>query len=124
MSAAKNWCFTLNNYTNDDLEMFDNLGSNTGKNASNILYFIIGKEVGESGTPHLQGFIQFRKKIRLNQVKNVVGRRANCSVMHRQSTPEFCARYCKKDDDWVEFGTIQNVRGLMSDRFYRIILAQ
>lgn len=58
ISPAKRWCFTLNNYTTEELDTIKNISSNSSK------YWIIGFEVGESGTPHLQGYIEFKDKIR------------------------------------------------------------
>lgn len=118
MSAARNWCFTLNNFNEDDLERFDDLGSNIG---STIKYLVIGREVGESGTSHLQGFIQFTKKIRLSQVKGFVGAGAHCEVMRGTATQ--ASMYCKKDDDWQEFGTIQ-LQGTRDYIYMRLILAE
>lgn len=45
---SRNWCFTLNNYSEDDYQRLL---------AVECVYIVIGKEVGESLTPHLQGFI-------------------------------------------------------------------
>jgi hypothetical protein len=62
---GKRWCFTLNNYTNTDLEAFHN--------AIDRAYVIIGKEVGATGTPHLQGYIMFFKNKRLGAVRAIHG---------------------------------------------------
>ncbi len=57
--SSKRWCFTLNNWTRQDiLDLLEKLGSNI----SNV--WVIGDEVGESGTPHLQGYVEFAKKTR------------------------------------------------------------
>ena len=61
-NQAKRWCFTLNNYTEDDLKNLE-LGFDRDK-------FIIGKEVGENGTPHLQGYVNLEVKQRLTELKN------------------------------------------------------
>lgn len=56
---AKRWTWTLNNYTDEDIRelvpKFNKLGSKV---------YLAGKEIGESGTPHLQGYIEFQTKIR------------------------------------------------------------
>ncbi len=51
--ASKHWCFTLNNYTEDEVK--DIIGSNTKR-------FVFQEEIGEKGTPHLQGYIELPEK--------------------------------------------------------------
>lgn len=96
--GSKNWCFTLNNYTEDDVERLNALVDND----NDCKYIIFGKEVGESGTPHLQGFLQVTKKSRMQRVKDMIG-----SNPHLEQARNVVAsrEYCKKDEDWVEFGT-------------------
>lgn len=63
-APAKDWCFTINNYAEQSYELLVSIL----KPACN--YFIIGKEKGEKeGTPHLQGFAQFKKKVTFKTVK-------------------------------------------------------
>lgn len=57
-SASKYWCFTYNNYEAgtiielvEKFKVFD-------------LLYIFGEEVGESGTPHLQGYIEGKEEFR------------------------------------------------------------
>lgn len=52
------WIFVLNNYNDEELKEISSLCANSAK------YSIYGFEVGESGTPHLQGYIEFKKKVR------------------------------------------------------------
>lgn len=58
ISPAKRWCFTLNNYTQSQIDeivpKFQELCSVAG----------FSKEVGEEGTPHLQGYVEWVKKCR------------------------------------------------------------
>lgn len=55
-NAAKYWCFTWNNYPNNWLDLL----------APNLvgMEWIAGEEVGELGTPHIQGYIESPNKIR------------------------------------------------------------
>lgn len=118
--AAKNWCFTINNYSEDELELMDDLSQRI---PSEISYLIIGKETGENGTPHIQGFIQLVKKQRLGQVRNLLGGRAHCEIMAQNSTPWAASTYCKKEEDFQEWGTLQN-RGILDDCFIRLYVSQ
>lgn len=52
------WCFTLNNWKLETLETME-----TYFKKGDIKY-IIGEEVGENGTPHLQGYIECPSKVR------------------------------------------------------------
>lgn len=56
ITASKLWCFTLNNYTNEEV--------NTLKEKLMSDLYVFGYEVGESGTPHIQGFVKFSKATR------------------------------------------------------------
>jgi len=58
ISPAIRWCFTLNNYTNEDISSIVLVFRDKCK------FCIIGDEVGESGTPHLQGYVEFNTKLR------------------------------------------------------------
>lgn len=57
ISASKYWCFTLNNYTNENFEEIINICE------FYKLEYSIGREKAPTtGTPHLQGFIVFPSK--------------------------------------------------------------
>lgn len=94
MSRAKNWCFTLNNYNESDCERLLLL-------STNVKYIIFGKEVGDNGTPHLQGFISFEKRVAFSIVKAHVSDRAHIEVARNSSQS---IMYCKKDGNFFENG--------------------
>jgi Putative viral replication protein len=90
---AKNWCFTLNNWTPADIDRLS--GPLDG-----VVYLVFGKEVGASGTPHLQGTVCFQSRKRRSQVITIIGQ-AHFTVT--RSLPQ-SIDYCKKDGDFLEFG--------------------
>ena len=89
MSRIRNFVFTHNNYPSTELE--DNL---------ECRYIIYGKEVGESGTPHLQGFVSFVNGMSLSAV---IKKLPGCHVEIVRNLPA-AIEYCKKDGDFTERG--------------------
>ena len=63
MPQLRNCCFTWNNY--EDLDEI--LGKLQAWKA--ISYAVIGEEVGKQGTPHLQGYLEFKYSIRVDKIK-------------------------------------------------------
>lgn len=59
---------------------------------------VFAREVGESGTPHLQGYIRFKKPCRLSWWKNTLPR---LHVEARRGTEQQAWDYCLKDGDVV-----------------------
>lgn len=90
-NKSKFWCFTLNNYNNEDEANFEKLIND--KVAAFLTY---GREIGESGTEHLQGYIEFIKRKTLRQIKKF-----NSSVHweRRKGTAQQAINYCHKDDE-------------------------
>ena len=82
--------FTLNNYT--DIE-FTHLLTEFEK-----YKYIIGKEVGESGTPHLQGYVEFGKQVSFTQIKKINKRMHFASSKGNRKEN---VKYCSKDGDFV-----------------------
>ena len=56
ISPSKHWVFTLNNHTENNILQL--------MNDSSIEQLSMQEEVGESGTPHLQGYLKFKTKTR------------------------------------------------------------
>lgn len=103
--SSRRWCFTLNNYTQDEYQfIFDKV---TITMADTIRYAVVGKEKGEGGTPHLQGFLSLSKKLRLKQFKReYVGERAHCEPA--KGTDLDNQVYCTKEEDYFQVGEPQS----------------
>ncbi len=73
-----------------------------GEEGSPFEYLILGKEKGEDGTPHLQGYCVFINRKRLSTAKKVWPR-AHLEV--RKGTALEAITYCQKEGTWDEWGT-------------------
>lgn len=91
---SRNYCFTLNNYNEEEYHTLLSMGT----------YCIIGREVGESGTPHLQGYIEFKSVTRFDTLKN---RSPRAHWEARRGTQEQAVEYCKKDGTYEERGEMK-----------------
>lgn len=92
MAFACNWCFTVNNFTENDIELIKNWKFN---------YLIFGKEKGENGTPHLQGYLQTVGRFRISGMKKFH------QTAHWEPAKGSCAdnqKYCSKEGDVTELG--------------------
>lgn len=102
MSKSTSYCLTINNYT---LEQYESL-----KNEKHD-YIIIGKEVGESGTPHLQAYIYMKSMIGFNGLKK---RNPTAHIEKCKGTPLQNKTYCSKDGDFWEDGNLP-IQGKRTD---------
>jgi len=91
------WCFTYNNYDDAVIERIESL-----YDGESVQYLVVGREVGEQGTPHLQGFIIFATRKRFGTVRNLI---VGSHIEAANGTPFQAAQYCKKDGRFSEFGT-------------------
>lgn len=57
------WCFTYNNYSNSDISILITLLK------VEATWYVFQEEIGECGTPHLQGTVYFKLRKRLSNLK-------------------------------------------------------
>lgn len=88
-SPCIKYVFTFNNFSDQDLQVvpivLEKLGS-----------YVFGIETGESGTPHLQGWLRLKTKMRITQLK----KHPELSKIHfeqQRGTDEQAIQYCLKD---------------------------
>ena len=96
---GKFWCFTINNYNDDDIAKIKSYENN---------YLIFGREVGENGTPHLQGYIEFKTNRKLERLKREFHQTAH--LEKRRGKAIEASDYCKKDGNYEEYGEISKPR--------------
>lgn len=94
---SRNFVFTLNNYVQEDIDALKALVK-----TNKIKYIVFGKEKGNSGTPHLQGFVTWTIARTLTASKVVLGN--NRLHLEIAKFPHQAAEYCKKDGDFWEWG--------------------
>jgi hypothetical protein len=120
MSAG--WVFTINNPECETLEFAEHA----------MVYLVYGIEVGKQGTKHIQGYVQFTKKRKLETARKLIlytdkeeavfkGKKrtlvkmknkvAKCHMEMQKGTAEQASTYCKKDGKFIEVGKIDNEIG-------------
>jgi len=107
-SSRRRYVFTINNYSDAEIAHLDTLGS-----GQRIQYLIYGREVGQNGTPHLQGFVIFSTSIRFTNAKRHIGLRA--WIAGAVGTSDQASEYCKKDGQYREYGEIPRNAGKRND---------
>lgn len=90
MPGARRWCYTLNNPK--ELIPF----------ADSMRYHIYGEEVApETGTPHYQGYVEFKKQVELSALKKLSGEAHWAPCRGDQASN---IAYCKKEGKFHEEG--------------------
>lgn len=100
MSKVRSFAFTVNNY---DSTIVESLRVSLSK--EEVRYAIFGYEEGESGTPHLQGYMSLKKTCRLQAAKrDYLVPTAHIEVA--KASEHKNRSYCSKDGKTEEFGKI------------------
>lgn len=106
---SKSWCFTWNNYTAEDVEAIKKLVAE-----GIATYACWGKEVAPTtSTPHLQGYLVFRRKISLAGAKRHLHR--NVHLERARGNPASNIEYCSKDGEFEDVGTRPAGQGSRAD---------
>lgn len=113
--SAKNYCFTINNYTNEHKQHLADKCQGVGDGNSSCLakYLVYGEEVGEQGTAHLQGFVSFKSRKTFLQAKAWLPTGTHIEVA--KGSPSQNRDYCTKDGAFTEFGQAPPGRGARTD---------
>lgn len=108
---SKGWCFTINNPNGcDDIEI--------KKLKEVTLYGVIGRETGEGGTFHYQGFVRFTYSARFERIKGILAR---AHIEPQRGSIHQASEYCKKDGDFEEWGDIPETKRTSKERWAFIL---
>jgi len=106
---SRRYCLTLNNYTVEDRIAL------LAVKTSNIKRCIFSEEIGESGTPHYQGFVHFKNAMTLSAVKKLLGS-DRYHVEVAKGTDYEAWTYCTKDGEVIlTIGDEPSIEGELSD---------
>jgi len=107
-SKSRRFCFTINNPTQDEsTKVAEFLDSDL------VTYGVCGRERGEAGTPHLQGFLILPSPQRFSFLHPRLCPRAHLEVARAKS--DVASDYCKKEGDYDEYGSLPDSQGKRSD---------
>lgn len=106
-SRSRGWCFTVNNYTDGQIDMLNSIP------VDSFHYLCFGKEIAPTtGTPHLQGYVRF------SSIKSFVAVRRVIPFGHfiaARGTPRQNREYCSKGGDFTERGVVPVGQGKRTD---------
>lgn len=91
---GRRYILVLNNYSLKEKSDLENKLSQMSQ------YFVVGEEVGESGTPHLQGYVEFKNQVDFSVLKKINGR------IHWEKAIATRGKnyvYCTKEKKFVEY---------------------
>lgn len=103
---ARRWVFTINNYSEEELTFIKEICPDRAR------YVVVGEELGENGTPHLQGYLELASSHRRQSVLELCG--GHCWCEPARGSAEQATTYSKKDGKWFEAGQT-STQGQRSD---------
>jgi len=103
---VRNVCFTLNNPALSLEDFADRL-----VDSRQVSYYVVGQEVGASGTAHFQGYVEFQSTVEWSSAHALL---MKAHMELRRGTAEQARNYCQKDGSWTSHGEISQ-QGSRSD---------
>jgi len=108
----RNMCFTINNPDVDS--------DKARLEALPVAYCVGYAEVGDSGTPHIQGYCEFTKQVKFSAIVGALEGRAH--IEPRRGSRAQAVDYCRKGEqphaEWSERGTAGPAYGLNAKKLF------
>lgn len=99
---SRYWVFTFNNYTEDDVIRLSS-------KIENLDYIVFGKEIGNSGNKHLQGYCEVKSNKTLKTIKLLLGSETIHCEETKARNKNHAINYCKKGEqsheEWEKMRT-------------------
>lgn len=111
MSRNRGFCLTLNNYNDGHVTAL--------KALDGVAYCCIGFEVGDSGTPHIQGYIHFSGAKRMATVRTGI---PGAHIEVRKGSVDQAIDYCQKDGSFEEWGDRPMSAGQKTGEMWKSIM--
>lgn len=96
-TRSRSWTLTENNYTEDKIIFLEHFLEN------NVEYGIYGKEIGQSGTPHLQIYFRMKNAKSFSSVKKLF---PTAHIEVAKGNDQQNKTYCSKDGQFKEYGSV------------------
>lgn len=102
-NRARSWCFTLNNYTT---ECIVSLSHNKWNNME-ITKYVFQEEIGEMGTPHLQGVVQFINQISFTSLKEFHNKVRWSKCKNLKASIKYCSKEETRNGEIYTYGDVE-----------------
>lgn len=89
--GSRRFCLTVNNWSEEEYKSLKDYFD------TKATQYIIGKEVGESGTPHLQAYCEFKNAVRYDTIKKISER---AHIEKAKGGKKANYEYCSKDGNY------------------------
>lgn len=89
---ARGFCFTINNYTE---EQWENL-----KTLKSCQYIVMGQEVGSSGTAHIQGYVYFTNPVSWDSIRKLIPGHVEIAKGNSKQNRDYCTKEAETIHEW------------------------
>jgi len=105
---GRRWCITINNYTDTETQdTYNYITYNSHK-------WIIGKEKGKEGTPHLQAYFEFKNPKTFKQIKDNLPR---AHIEKAKGNAKVNFDYCSKEGNYESKGFPQDKKKRVLEKY-------
>ncbi len=101
-NRARTWCFTLNNYTEEDIV---SLSHNKWENIE-ITKYVFQEEIGLKKTKHLQGVVQFKNQISFTSLKEFHNKIRWSKCKNLKASIKYCSKQDTRNGEIYKYGDV------------------